>query len=67
MPDGYRHYRAIYKQRKLKPHTSIIIEGPNVLDASGPNLPKIPPKPEGPSLPIDDEFKDYRDIGSSKA
>lgn len=38
----------------------ITFDSPGVVDESGPNLPKVPPRPAQPVLPIDDAFKKYR-------
>ncbi len=35
-------------------------DSPNVIDLSKPTLPKIPPKPNQPQLPIDDAFRNIR-------
>ena len=43
-----------------KPKTGITFDSPNVIDLSKPTLPKIPPKPNQPQLPIDDAFRNIR-------
>ena len=41
-----------------KDNSSMTIEG-NVIDESGPGIPKLPPK-QSPQLPADDAFLKYR-------
>ena len=62
-------YRRIYLQRIKQGHAkkatpsdrnSITIDGPNIVDESGSHLPKVPPKPEQPQLPVDDAFRKLR-------
>ena len=62
-----QNYRDIYNDRKKagiakqapKDNNSMTIEGPNVIDESGDKMPKVPEK-QGPTLPVDDSFKNLR-------
>lgn len=64
MAQNQSQYHAAYKARKKaeeKPadNNSMTIEGADVVDESGPDLPKIPPKKDM-TFPVDDAFAKYR-------
>jgi len=53
-------YAEAYKLRQQsKDNNSMSIEGPNIIDESGPDFPNMPKK-SSPQLPIDDPFKKFR-------